>query len=73
MSKNLVLSAAIGYKFNQVELFIKSLRKFYYESVVFVIGLNDLELEQELKKFGCEIIKVKTDRKEIQFKRYEIF
>ena len=50
MSKNLVLSAAIGYKFNQVELFIKSLRKFYYESVVFVIGLNDLELEQELKK-----------------------
>ena len=73
MSKNLVLSAAIGYKFNQVELFIKSLRKFYYESVVFVIGLNDLELEQELKKFGCEIIKVKIDRKEIQFKRYEIF
>ena len=29
MENNLVLSAAVGYKFEQIEFFIKSLRKFY--------------------------------------------
>ena len=73
MSKNLILSAAIGYKFNQVEFFIKSLRKFYQDSVTFLIGKEDEEIERELKKFGCETIKIEISKKEIQFKRYEIF
>ena len=73
MKKNLILTAALGYKFNQIELFIKSLRKFYNESVTFIIGENDNELEIELKKYNCETIKIKTNKKEIQFKRYRIF
>ncbi len=73
MSKNLILSTAIGYKFNQVEFFIKSLRKFYQDPIVFLIGENDLEIEKELKKYDCEIIKEKINKKEIQFRRYEIF
>ena len=73
MKKNLILTAALGYKFNQIELFIKSLRKFYNESVTFLIGENDNELEMELKKYNCETIKIKTNKKEIQFKRYKIF
>ena len=73
MSKNLILSAAIGYKFNQIEFFIKSLRKFYKGAVTFLIGVNDEELEKELKKFDCELIKIKISKKEIQFKRYKIF
>ena len=73
MNKNLILSAAIGYKFNQVEFFIKSLRKFYQDSVTFLIGKEDEEIERELKKFGCETIKLEISKKEIQFKRYEIF
>ena len=73
MNKNLILSAAIGYKFNQVEFFIKSLRKFYQDSVTFLIGKEDEEIERELKKFGCETIKIEISKKEIQFKRYEIF
>ena len=33
MKKNLILTAALGYNFKQVELFIKSLRKFYNDKV----------------------------------------
>lgn len=73
MNKNLILSAAIGYKFYQIEFFIKSLRKFYNDSVTFLIGEKDYELELKLKEFNCEIIKIKVNKKEIQFKRYKIF
>ena len=73
MSKNLIISAAVGYKFSQIELFIKSIRRFYKGSVTYLIGFNDAELEKNLKKFDCEFIKVKIDKKEIQFKRYKIF
>ena len=73
MNKNLILSAAIGYKFYQIEFFIKSLRKFYNDSVTFLIGEKDYELELKLKEFNCEIIKINVNKKEIQFKRYKIF
>ena len=73
MKKNLILSAAIGYKFDQIELFIKSLRKHYKDNVTFLIGDKDYELEMELKKFNCNVIKTNINKKEIQFKRYNIF
>ena len=69
MSKNLVLSAAIGYKFSQIEFFIKSLRKFYKDKVVLLISGRDIKLEKELKKFNCETIKIDINKKEIQFKK----
>ena len=73
MNKNLILTAALGYNFNHIELFIKSLRKFYTDSVTFLISYDDHELEKELKKYDCEAIKIKINKKEIQFKRYQIF
>ena len=73
MQKNLILSTAIGYKFDQVKFFIQSIRKFYGGTIVFLIGENDHELEIELKKFDCELIKMSINKKEVQFKRYEIF
>ena len=41
MNENLILSTAVGYRFNQVEFFIKSLRNFYDGKVVFLIGKKD--------------------------------
>ena len=38
MSKNLIISAALGYNFQQIEFFIKSLRKNYNGNVCFIIG-----------------------------------
>ena len=73
MSKNLILTAAIGYNFQQIEFFIKSLRKYYFENICFVIGKKDTELENGLKKYNCDIVKTGVSKKKIQFKRYEIF
>ena len=73
MSNNLVLAAAVGYKFNQIEFFIKSLRKFYKERIVFLISKKDVELKKTLIEFDCESIVTNINKKEIQFKRYSIF
>ena len=73
MPKNLILSAAIGYEFNQIEFFIKSLRQFYKDSVTFLLGEKDLKLENELKKFNCEIIKLKVNKKKFSLKDIKFF
>jgi len=73
MSKNLILSAAVGYNFAQIEFFIKSLRKFYQDNVCIIIDNKDNKLESQLKEYDCSVIKTKINKKDIQFKRYEIF
>ncbi len=73
MEKNLILSAAVGYKFNQIEFFLTSLKKYYSEEICFIIGENDNDLEEGLKRNNCKIIKTKIFKKKIQFERYRIF
>jgi len=73
MRKNLVLTAAIGFHISQLKLFIKSLRKYYKEEICFIIGANDKEIERELKKYDCEIVRTNIDKRDIQLKRYKIF
>jgi len=73
MKKNLVLTAAFGFGVPQLELFIKSLRKYYAGDICFIIGFNDRAIELELKKYNCICIKKKIDKRDIQSKRYEIF
>ena len=58
LEKNLILTAAFGFNIQQLELFIRSLRKYYTGDVCFVIGFNDNDIEQELKKYNCIIIKL---------------
>ena len=73
MEKNLIISAACGFGIQQLELFIRSLRKHYNEDICFIIGENDYEIEKELKKYGCICIKKKVDKRDIQLKRYAYF
>ena len=73
MSKNLVLAAAINYKFEQIKFFVKSLRKFYNDKIVFLISKKDNELKEKLIEFDCETIITKINKNEIQFRRYSIF
>ena len=73
MKKNLVITAAVDLQIEQIILFIKTLRKYYKDDICFIIGFNNLELENELKKYRVIIIKTKIKRKAIQFKRYEVF
>ena len=73
MKKNLVLTAAFGFSIPQLELFIKTLRKYYKDDVCFIIGLDDHNIEKELKKYNCICVKKKIDKRDIQSSRYEIF
>ena len=73
MENNLVLSAAVGYKFEQIEFFIKSLRKFYKEEVCIVIDGKNTEIEKKLKEYNCSTIKTKISKNETINKRNEIF
>ena len=73
MKKNLVLTAAFGFSIQHLELFIKTLRKYYDGDVCFIIGSEDHVIENELKKYNCICIKKKIDKRDIQSKRYEIF
>jgi len=72
MNKNLILSAAVGYNFQQIEFFIKSLRKYYDGEVCFFIDENE-NLQKELKKYNCNIIKTNIHKNETINKRNEIF
>ena len=59
MKKNLVLTAAFGFGIPQLELFIKTLRKYYTDDVCFIIGVDDHVIEQELKKYDVICVKKK--------------
>lgn len=50
--KKLILSAAVGYNFKQIEFFLKSLRKFYEGEVHFIISNENLDLEKKLKDYN---------------------
>jgi len=73
MKKNLILTAAFGLSISQIELFIKSLRKYYVDDVCFVIGFDDHVVEKELKEHNCICVKKKIDKRDIQSIRYEVF
>ena len=62
MERNLIITAAVGYRFNQIEFFIKSLRKYYFDDICFIIGNKDIELENGLKKYDCKIVKTKINK-----------
>ena len=47
--KNLVVTPAINLRFDQVELFIKSLRKYYQDDICFILGPNDHDLKKKLQ------------------------
>lgn len=73
MENNLVLTAAVGYNFEQIELFIKSLRKYYSGSIYIIIDKSNTSIEKHVKEYNCNVIKTSVNKKDIQFKRYEIY
>ena len=73
MANNLVLTAAVGYDFKQIELFIRSLRKYYHDKVYIIIDKKDNFIEYAIKKFNCDVIKTSINKKDIQFQRYKIY
>ena len=73
MSNNLILAAAVGYNFNQIELFVKSLRKYYSDKICLIIDSKDLKLQEELAKYRCEIVRTNIDKKKFNLSGMRFF
>ena len=70
---NLILSAACGLKPDQIEFFLKSLRKYYHEDVFFLVGKKDFSTKEFLKTYNCNFLEVNIHKFDIQLKRYSFF
>jgi hypothetical protein len=73
MKKNLILTAAFGFGVQQLELFIKSLRKYYEDDICFIIGPKDRLIKKVLEKHDCICVEKNIDKRDIQSKRYKFF
>lgn len=67
---NLVLSAAAGYDWKQLEVFIKSLRRCYYDKVVLIVNSPNIELIKKLDEFSIEFIDTDIKPQETYQQRY---
>lgn len=68
--KNLVLSAACGLDPEQIKFFLKSLRKYYEDEILFLIRKEDIEVKKLLKRHSCGFIEINVHKFDVQIKRY---
>ena len=68
MNGNLVLAAAVGYNFEQISLFLKSLRKYYSDEICIIIDGKDKNLENKLKEYNCKTITTNISKKKYNLK-----
>ena len=60
--KNLVLSAACGLDPEQIKFFLKSLRKYYEDEILFLIRKEDIEVKKLLKRHSCGFIEINVHK-----------
>ena len=53
---NLILSVAAGYSWKQLEIFIRTLRKFYCQKVILILNNPDANLVNNLKFFNIDFL-----------------
>lgn len=51
---NLILGVAAGYKWQDLKIFIKSIRKYFDDEVVLILNNPDTELIERLKKYSIK-------------------
>ena len=60
---NLILSAAIGYKWNDLKVFIKSLRKFSNDRVIIIVNDNlDKTTKEKFNQYRIEYYNYKKKK-----------
>jgi hypothetical protein len=70
---NLILSVAAGYNWPQLEIFVKSLRKFYSEKVLLILNKPNIELIKKLKDFNIDFLDTKIFPSESYQSRYQYY
>ena len=71
--KNLILTSAVGYDFSKIEVFIKSLRKYYHDDVVILINFNQNETKSLLNKYNVKFIEKNINPKNTYQYRFDCF
>lgn len=71
MKKNLILGTAIGYKWDKVKLFVKTLRTYSKCEVYFLVDKVDIYTKKKFKKYNIKIIK--CNLKPLEFRYRHIF
>ena len=70
---NLVLSAACGLDPKSIEFFLKSLRKYYNEEVIFLIKKEDNEVKKLLNQQNCRYLEIDVHKFDVQIERYKFY
>lgn len=68
--KNLILSAACGIDPKKIEFFLRSLRKYYKEDVIFLINKEDIITKKFLEDYNCQSLEISEHKFDVQNKRY---
>ena len=71
--KNLVISSAFGIGHQGIDFFLKSLRKFYSDEVLFLVGPNDEKIKSLLAHHKCHYLEIKLHKHDVQLKRYKYY
>ena len=74
--RRLVLGAAIGFRVEQVRVFVESLRANYQGEVLLLIGWSGLRVARYLKSHGVDVIRVFQTRsftRSVHARRYAIY
>jgi len=71
--KNLVLTSAVGYDFAKIEVFIKSLRKFYFEEVAVLINKNQKDLKFFTDRYNVQLIETNIKPKKTYQQRFDFY
>ena len=71
--KNLVMSPAVGLEEQPLNIFLKTLRRYYDDEILLLIGREDFKLKELAFNYKCLIEEVSTHKHSIQMMRYKFF
>jgi len=67
------MTPAIGLEKLSLEIFLKTLRRYYSDEILLLLGKDDLILKELAKKYNCLVKEISAHKHSIQMKRYKIF
>ena len=71
--KNLVMTPAVGLEEQPLNIFLKTLRRYYNDEILLLLGKEDYKLKKLADNFKCVVKEISTHKHSIQMMRYKFF
>ena len=71
--KNLVMTPAVGLEEQPLNIFLKTLRRYYDDEILLLLGKEDYKLKKLADNFKCVVKEISTHKHSIQMMRYKFF